>query len=229
LVRTRRRSCDKTYPDLRHAAMPRGNVIFATACNTARPVVRLLGVERRVLPQYRDMRMALSDAEVNATWRIPLTKVSSPVATGRLVSTRRSGPAHVYSKPVSTPASIHACGARDREPNTIGSFIMTPSLKRTVECVAPMSLVVSASQTCPSRLRHHATPRLVPNGQLHIEPLRRRLTELLQFHLRYFCIRAGPKGSLPPAEAMLSAVRCAARTRIQGSRGRKEALLAPIS
>jgi glycosyltransferase involved in cell wall biosynthesis len=222
-------------PDLRSRAMPRGDVIFATACNTARPVVRLprsRGAGFYLIQGYENW--TLSDAEVNATWRLPLHKVviarwlqEIGVALGevdRLTYIPNGVDAGEYPMRV-VP--------ENREPNTIGLLYHDAELKRTVDGVAAMSLVRERFPDV-SLTVFGTTPRpaWLPEWASYTEnPSRRRLTELYNSFAIFLHTSRTEGFPLPPAEAMLSgcALVAAANRGVQeyAVEGRT-ALLAPI-
>ena len=223
-------------PDLRSRAMPRGDVIFATACNTARPVVRLprsRGAGFYLIQGYENW--TLSDAEVNATWRLPLHKVviarwlqEIGVALGevdRLTYIPNGVDAGEYPMRV-VP--------ENREPNTIGLLYHDAELKRTVDGVAAMSLVRERFPDV-SLTVFGTTPRpaWLPEWASYTEnPSRRRLTELYNSFAIFLHTSRTEGFPLPPAEAMLSgcALVAAANRGVQeyAVEGRT-ALLAPNS
>jgi glycosyltransferase involved in cell wall biosynthesis len=220
---------------LRPDALPRADAIFATACNTAPPVAQLpsnRGAKFYLIQGYENW--FFSDADVDATWRLPLHKVviarwleEIGVALGevdRLTYIPNGVDASEF------PLQVVP---EDRDPNTIGLLGHDADLKRTADGVAAISLVREHFPGTALTLFGVAPrPAWLPEWASYVEnPSHLRLIELYNSFAIFLHTSSNEGFPLPPAEAMLSgcALVAAANRGVQEyAIDGKTALLAPV-
>jgi glycosyltransferase involved in cell wall biosynthesis len=220
---------------LRSHALPRADAVFATACNTAAPVAqspRNRGAKFYLVQGYENWDQ--SDAEVDATWRLPLHKVvisrwleEIGVALGEADRlTYIPNGLDVSEFPLRVVPE-------DRDPNTVGLLAHEAEYKGTADGVAAISLVRKRLPgTSLTLFGVDSRPAWLPKWANYVEnPSHHRLIELYNSFAIFLHTSWTEGFGLPPAEAMLSgcALVAAANRGVQeyAIEG-KTALLAPV-
>jgi len=216
-------------------ALPRADAVFATARNTAFPVAQLpksRGTKFYLIQGYENWDR--SDAEVNATWRLPLHKVV--IARWlKEIGVELGEADHLTYIPNGVDGSEFPLKVlpEDRDPNTIGLLAHEAELKRTADGVAAISLVREEFPKATLTLFGVAPrPAWLPGWASYVEnPSHQRLSQLYNSFAIFLHTSATEGFPLPPAEAMLSgcALVAAANRGVQEyAIDGRTALLAPI-
>ncbi len=183
---------------LRPSAFPRADAIFATACDSALPVAQLpleKGAKFYLIQHYENW--GRSDAEVDASWRLPMHKVviarwleEIGDALGEVVTYIPNG--------VDAQEFPLLVVPEKRAPNTIGLLAHDAEWKGTADGVAAIALVPRAlPRDIPHTVRRQSASDLAARmGQLCREPFSQQIERALPIHLQSSCTRVGSKGSL---------------------------------